>query len=272
MSEDETEFDLFMSYSHADSKVIVEPLVGELEAFGFDVWYDGAEIRLGDSIPDSIDEGLQASNFGVTILSENYFEGTSQWEYDGLVTRHNKEGNVILPLWYGIDYDDVYEESPSLASLRAETVTKENIQDIAAQIYRVVNEGTSETTSWGKEDVDESEGGPSFMNVDIRFQEHFNPEIGKEVTILSWYNHNAPDVSQLEATKLRDESRGLEYKSRSHGTTMSLKRIDEEPINGRISEVDEISSSRTRFTIRVNESRMKKLPDDRDYYKAGFVP
>lgn len=123
MTPDQTH-DLFISYSHADSSAIVEPLVEELEAYGLDVWYDGTEVNIGDSVTDSIDEGLQASSFGVTVLSENYFEGTSDWELKGLVKKHQQEGNVILPLWYGVDHDYVYEQNASLADLRAETITK----------------------------------------------------------------------------------------------------------------------------------------------------
>lgn len=272
MSEDENEYDLFMSYAHADSKAIVEPLVGELEAFGLDVWYDSIEVDIGDSIRESIDEGLQASGYGVTVLSQSYFEGTSEWELNGLVKRHNEEGNVILPLWYDIDHEDVYDRSPSLADLRAETISEENIQSVAADIYRVVAEGKEDAPMWGDKSTDEDDNAPSFVSVDIRFLEHFDPEIGQEVTILSWLNHNAPDLSRLEATKIRDESRGLEYTSNSHGTSTSVKRIDDEPIEGRVSDVDAISSSTSEFTIRVNESRINELPDDRDYYKSGFVP
>jgi len=255
MAEDENEYDLFMSYAHADSTAIVEPLVGELEAFGLDVWYDSIEVGIGDSIRESIDEGLQASSYGVTVLSESYFEGTSEWELNGLVKRHNQEENVILPLWYEVDHDEVYEQSPSLADLRAEPITPDNIQSVAADIYRVVTEGSDDTSTWGEGNEAVSEDSPSFVSVDIQFQEHFDPEIGQEVTILSWLNHNAPDLSQLEATKIRDESRGLEYTSNSHGTTMSVKRIDEEPLEGRISDVDAISSSSTEFTIRLSFER-----------------
>lgn len=267
MAEGNDEYDLFMSYSHADSKAIVEPLVGELEAYGLDVWHDSVEVGIGDSIRESIDEGLSASNHAVTVLSENYFEGTSEWELNGIVNAHNREGNVILPLWFGIDHDDVYEQSASLADIRAETVTTENIGEVATDIYRAVEDGSEEPSGWGQSQTDETEEPSSWVDVRIRFQEHVDPDIGTPVTILSWYNHNAPKVSKLEATKLRDEERGLEYTSRSHGTTMSLQRIDDEPIEGRVSEVHSISSNKVEFNIRVEESRMDALPRDRDYYR-----
>lgn len=268
MAERGSEYDLFISYAHSDSKVIVEPLVNELEAYGLKVWYDTGEVTIGDSITQSIDDGLRASNYGVTILSQNYFEGTSDWELKGLVKKHNEEGNVILPLWYGVEHADVYEQSAPLADLRAETITKENIPGVATEIYRAVKDGSSK---WGRTDDNEEEDVPSYTDLRVKFQEHFDPDIGTPVTILSWLNHGAPNLSRIEATKLRDEERGLEHKSGSHGTMMTVKRIDDEPIEGRVSSIHSVSSSKVEFTLRVDESRMNSLPDDRDFYKSGFV-
>lgn len=52
---------------------------------------------------------------------------------------------------------------------------------------------------------------------------------------------------------------------------MTVKRIDEKPLNGRITNIETISSSETKFTIRVKESRINELPEDRDFYKSGLV-
>jgi hypothetical protein len=265
------DYDLFMSYSHADSKAIVESLVVELEALGLDIWYDSVEMGIGDSIRESIDEGLRTSSHGVVVLSESYFEGTSEWELNGLVNKHTEEGNVILPLWHGVGYEEVYEQSASLADLRAETVTTENIQTVATDIYQAVPQGDEDTTEWGTDSEDESSDGPSFMSIEIRFQDRFDPEIGKEVTIESWRNHSAPNFSQLEATEIRDEDRGIDYTSSSKGTMMTVKRIDDEPLNGVISDIGEIRSGKTTFTIRVRESRIDDLSDDPDDYKSGLV-
>lgn len=271
MAEGEDEYDLFMSYSHADSEAIVETLVGELEAYGVDVWHDKGEVQIGDSITESIDEGLRQSNFGVVVLSEGYFEGTSQWELNGLVTRHNREENVILPLWHGIDYDFVFEQSASLADLRAEKLTNEKVQDIATSLYRVVERGMEEVDEWGTDEENETGDVPSFTDLDIRFQERFDAEVGKEITIEEWRNHNAPGLTSLEAVKIQDLERGITFTSSSRGTVMTVKRIDDEPITGRITDISTLSSGKTEFTMRVNESRLDELPDDSDHYKSGFV-
>lgn len=127
--------DVFISYSHDDSREIVKLLVGELQAMGLDVWYDDIEMSLGDSIRDSIDKGLQTSNYGVVVLSEGYFEGMSEWELNGLVQKHTEEDGVILPLWHGVDHDYVYNQSASLADLKAESISEENVQSVATTVY-----------------------------------------------------------------------------------------------------------------------------------------
>lgn len=261
--------DVFISYSHSDSKEVAQLLGQELTAMGLDVWLDDIEMSIGSSIRESIDDGLTRSNYGVVILSENYFEGTSEWELNGLVEKHTSEDDVILPLWYEVDYNFVYEQSPSLADLVAKKIDEENVQSVASSIYQTVEEGNGETDSWGGDaGSDETDG---FVDIDIRFQGRFDPEVGKEVTIESWRNHNAPNLTSLEATEIRDEDRGIDYTSDSKGTMMTVKRIDGEPINGVISDIQEIRSGKSEFVIRVEESRLKELSDDPGDYKSGFV-
>lgn len=261
--------DVFISYSHSDSKEVAQLLGQELTAMDLDIWLDDIEMSIGSSIRESIDDGLTRSEYGVVILSESYFEGTSEWELNGLVEKHTSEEDVILPLWYEVDYDFVYEQSPSLADLIAEEVDEENVQSVASSIYQVVEEGNGETDSWGGDADSESTTG--FVDIDIRFQGRFDPEVGKEVTIESWRNHNAPNLTSLEATEIRDEDRDIVYTSDSKGTVMTVKRIDGEPINGVISDIQEIRSGKSEFVIRVEESPLMELSDDPDDYKSGFV-
>ena len=263
------EKDVFISYSHADSKQVAKLLGQELTSMGLDVWLDDIQMSIGSSIRESIDDGLSQSEYGIVILSESYFEGTSEWELNGLVEKQTNEEDVILPVWYEIDYDYVYQQSPSLADIIAEEIDEENVQSVATSIYRVVDGKSGESGEWGGDTP--SEGSTGFVDVDIRFQGRFDPEVGKEVTVESWRNHNAPDLTSLEATEIRDKDRGIDYTSRSKSTIMTVKRIDDEPLNGVISDIQAIHSGETEFTIRVAESRLEELSDDRDDYRSGFV-
>lgn len=262
-SETDDAKDVFISYSHSDSKEVAQLLGQELTAMGLDVWVDDIEMSIGSSIRESIDDGLTRSEYGIVILSESYFEGTSEWELNGLVEKHTSEEDVILPLWHEVDYDYVYEQSPSLADLLAKEISDENVQSVASSVHQVVKEGNRETDNWGGD----SGGAAGFVDIDICFQGIFDPEVGKEVTIESWRNHNAPQLTSLEATEIRDEDRGTDYTSDSRGTNMTVRRIDDEPLNGIISDIQEIRSGKSEFTIRVEESRLEEISDDPDGYK-----
>jgi len=56
----EFQFDVFLSHSSKD-KIVVRGLAGQLRADGLRVWLDEWEIKLGDSIPAKIEEGLEHS-------------------------------------------------------------------------------------------------------------------------------------------------------------------------------------------------------------------
>jgi signal transduction histidine kinase len=110
------EWDLFISHATEDKDAFVRPLAQELQIAGFRVWFDEFSLTLGDSLTQSIDLGLAHSQFGLVVLSHQFFR--KEWtkrELDGLVAREVSEGKVILPLWHGVTRDDVAQFSPTLA-------------------------------------------------------------------------------------------------------------------------------------------------------------
>jgi hypothetical protein len=66
-------WDVFISHASEDKDATALPLAVALEAAGLSVWLDKQQIRLGDSIPGSIQGGISASRCGVIILSRRYF-------------------------------------------------------------------------------------------------------------------------------------------------------------------------------------------------------
>ncbi|MCU4801338.1 toll/interleukin-1 receptor domain-containing protein [Halobacteria archaeon HArc-gm2] len=252
--------DVFISYSHNDSKDVVGLLVEELQAYGLDVWYDDISMSIGDSLRKEMDIGLRNSRYGVIVCSEGYFEGTSEWEFNGLVKKHIDEENVILPVLHGVGHDDILEESHSLADLKYETIDEDNIESVATSIYSTV-------TGEDGGDGNLREDGESLMaSIDIRFQGNFTPDIGDGITITSWRNHHAPRFEELEAAEIRDEN-GVEYSSRSGGTIMKVARIDDEPLEGVVSDIKTVQSNKIEFTVRIRQSRLDELSDDPSDYE-----
>ena len=61
-----------MSHNSHD-KAVVRELAERLKADGLRVWFDEWEIKLGDSIPSSIEAGLQQSRVLVLCMSQHAF-------------------------------------------------------------------------------------------------------------------------------------------------------------------------------------------------------
>ena len=124
---------IFISHASEDKDSIARPLAQELSKIGLvDVWYDEYSLRIGDSLRQSIDRGLDESDYGVVILSKNFF--AKSWpreELDGLMTKQvSSEQKIILPIWHEITFDEVRKYSPMLAgkvALDTNSHTSENI-------------------------------------------------------------------------------------------------------------------------------------------------
>jgi hypothetical protein len=108
--------DVFISYASEDKEEVVKPLALGLSSFDIKVWYDEFELEIGDSLRRKIDEGLKGSRYGIIILSKHFFnKHYPNYELDGLLQREALGIKVILPVWVGINENDVRNYSPALA-------------------------------------------------------------------------------------------------------------------------------------------------------------
>jgi hypothetical protein len=64
---------VFISHASED-KVVARPLAQTLVDRGFDVWFDEFALRVGYSLLKSIDAGLHGCDFGIVLLSKNFFQ------------------------------------------------------------------------------------------------------------------------------------------------------------------------------------------------------
>jgi TIR domain len=141
------EWDVFISHATPDKDAVVRPLANALRERGLRVWYDEFELRWGSSLRRSIDEGVAKSRFGVVVLSVAFFKNRpwTAYELDGLVTRNNFDGQIILPLWHGVTHRDVMKFSPSLADKLARSTDSDTIDGIAADISDLVRAAVNAT-------------------------------------------------------------------------------------------------------------------------------
>jgi hypothetical protein len=132
------DYDVFISHASEDKDTIARPLTEMLRTHGVRVWFDEFELKVGDSLRESIDAGLAKSKHGIVILSPNFF--SKKWtkeELDGLMALKTALGNKILPVWHNTNYASILEYSAMLAgkvgistSLGLDTVAREIIRAI----------------------------------------------------------------------------------------------------------------------------------------------
>ena len=134
-------WDIFISHASEDKKTVAEPLVTALTDAGLRVWFDRFQLRLGDRLLRSINEGLKQSRFGAVVLSPSFF--AKHWplqELDGLAQREEDGQKVILPIWHHVTVKEVREHSPLLAD-RIAAKWSDGLSAVAQQILDVVVPG-----------------------------------------------------------------------------------------------------------------------------------
>lgn len=134
-------YDAFISHASEDKEKIVKPLADALTKLGFRVWYDEFELTVGESLRQSIDQGLATSRYGIVVLSNAFFEKNwPQYELNGLVAREMDGRKVILPIWHGVEKEDVLRFSPPLADKVAVKSSRMSVRGIAKELAKVLSE------------------------------------------------------------------------------------------------------------------------------------
>lgn len=143
-------WDVFISHASEDKKSVAIPLVNLLKDLGVKAWLDKAEIRLGDSLSNKIEEGLSNSQHGLVILSKAFFEKNwTKRELESLISIELNSDRKILPIWHEIEHSDVIKNAPLISDKYA-LDTKNGLDVIANEIAEVVYETRPKPSSMSK--------------------------------------------------------------------------------------------------------------------------
>jgi hypothetical protein len=85
---------IFISYAHED-KEFAEKLYKELQGMPFEVWWDQAELHVGDDIKEKLDQSLKNSDYLLFISSKN--SSSSEWASKE-ITKALEMKKKILPV------------------------------------------------------------------------------------------------------------------------------------------------------------------------------
>jgi len=161
-----------------------------------------------------------------------------------------------------MEFGELQEESPSLANIIGDKVTQDNIDEITAKLYRVID--ASDKTP-DLEDVDSSER----TELTVAVKDFADISKGSTVRVDKWRTGGTPHKNGVTAVEMTVVDDGLTYTgSNFMGTSKVIK---DEPLEGHVSGISEKSAGNTQFTLRLPKSRMDELSDDPDDYKSGLV-
>lgn len=137
---DDPEYDVFISHASEDKGEVVRPLATALLQRNITVWFDEFEFKIGDSLRRKIDKGLANSRFGIVVLSRYFInKGWTNYELDGIITKAVSGEQIILPVWHNITKSEVINFSPSLADKLARNTAINTIDEIADEIAELIH-------------------------------------------------------------------------------------------------------------------------------------
>ena len=122
----------------------------ELKKRDISTWFDADHMQIGDSVTDSINEGLRSCPYVAVIISREFLRNTSiaNREYKGTIQLlRSKSCKKILPIWRGVRSKDVVAFDPQLGDIRAERVSDPPyvyLAEIKAVVDRIVEMITPE--------------------------------------------------------------------------------------------------------------------------------
>lgn len=131
---------VFISHSSKDKKNIVNPLNSYLQAESVATWLDSAEIDYGDNIYLKVNEGIENSDVGVFILTDNFFDNKSGWpttEFSVFFMEMMKSEKNILLINAGVSPENIHAMMKPYKYL--EWTGLESLPEIAEAIRRKIN-------------------------------------------------------------------------------------------------------------------------------------
>lgn len=120
IKKDEYKYDVFLSHASEDKDEVARPLALMLQEHGLRVWYDEFEFRIGDNLVAKLNAGINASRFGIIILSDAFF--AKRWtnhELNMLEYLWVTENRVLFPIWHNITVEEIRSYRSSLANIVA---------------------------------------------------------------------------------------------------------------------------------------------------------
>lgn len=134
------EFDIFLSHTYKDRED-TDKLCEDLVACGLSVWYDGAQLKLGESLTRQIDIGLTSSRAGVIFITQAFLEGRywTELEMGALISSRKR----VIPILHGVAHGELAQYSALLNDLVGLSTDTHEFDEIAEEIAQTLTDAAS---------------------------------------------------------------------------------------------------------------------------------
>ncbi len=133
----------FISHDSEDKETVAKLIAIHLQKMLCPVWYDEFSLKVGDNLRESIERGLKECKKCILIISPSFIKnkGWVKTEFDSIFTRQIlEEQKLVLPIWYNVTKQDVYEYSPSLLNVKGIDWKILGEDEVCRQLYNVIME------------------------------------------------------------------------------------------------------------------------------------
>lgn len=129
-------YDAYLVHA-SDNASAAQELVAALRSRGLIVWFNA--FIVGPSIREQMEKGLRDSDFGIVLLSPEFFaKRWTQQELDALMGLEVPGEVRILPVWLHTTEEDVRNHSPMLAMRSAAVLGDAGVEGVADEIVKSI--------------------------------------------------------------------------------------------------------------------------------------
>ncbi len=98
-------------------------------------------MRIGDKLIAKLNAGMNASQFGILVLSQNFFgKNWTEYELNTLETMAVTDDYILFPILHNISADELRAYRASLATIIARSTATYTIEEIAIEIHEIILE------------------------------------------------------------------------------------------------------------------------------------
>jgi hypothetical protein len=131
----------FISHDSRDKVEVAKKIAISLQKMMCPVWYDEFSLNVGANLRNSIEDGLKKCKKCILILSPYFFSngGWTKKEFDSIFTREIlEERQLVLPVWYGVTKQSVYDYCPSLLNVKGIDWHQLGEDEVCRQLCRAI--------------------------------------------------------------------------------------------------------------------------------------